>query len=269
MKSLTGKNVSLIGMVHVAALPGTPRNSLPPRRIVDQATQDAWRLAEAGFDAILIENMHDLPYLKANVGPEIVAMMTRVGVAVREAAELPLGVQVLAGANEEALAVAQAAEASFVRVEGFVYGHVADEGWIDGCAGSLLRYRRQIGAEDIQILADIKKKHSSHAVTADVGLVETAEAADFFGADGVIVSGTATGKAVRVGDLKTVSRGCGVPVLVGSGATPKNLKAMWPSIQGVIVGSWNKTDGIWSNSVEPGRANEFVKKAEELRKAHG
>ena len=26
------------------------------------------------------------------------------------------------------------------RVEGFVFSHVADEGWIDSCAGELLRY---------------------------------------------------------------------------------------------------------------------------------
>jgi predicted TIM-barrel enzyme len=40
-----------------------------------------------------------------------------------------------------------------------VFGHVADEGYFDACAGALLRYRRQIGAEDVLIFTDIKKKH--------------------------------------------------------------------------------------------------------------
>ncbi len=41
----------------------------------------------------------------------------------------------------------------------------------------MLRYRRAIGAEAVAVLADVKKKHSSHAVTADVDIVETARAA--------------------------------------------------------------------------------------------
>jgi predicted TIM-barrel enzyme len=81
----------------------------------------------------------------------------------------------------------------FVRVEGFVFAHVADEGIIDGCAGEILRYRRQIGADDVLVLTDVKKKHSSHALTADMDIAETARAAEFFLSDGVIVTGLATG----------------------------------------------------------------------------
>lgn len=64
------------------------------------------------------------------------------------------------GANKEALAVAMASGAQFIRAEGFVFSHVADEGWMDSCAAELLRYRRAIGAEDILVFTDIKKKHS-------------------------------------------------------------------------------------------------------------
>lgn len=48
-----------------------------------------------------------------------------------------------------------------MRAEGFVFGHVADEGIMESCAGELLRYRRTIDAEDILVFADIKKKHWS------------------------------------------------------------------------------------------------------------
>lgn len=65
----------------------------------------------------------------------------------------------LTGANKEALAVAKAAGANFIRAEGFVFSHVADEGWMDSCAGELLRYRKTIGAEDVMVFTDIKKKH--------------------------------------------------------------------------------------------------------------
>ena len=93
---------------------------------------------------------------------------------------------------------------------------------VEACAGPLLRfksafdmgflfrYRKEIGAEDVCIVCDIKKKHSAHAVTADVrwigqqnikhllvvccpSIEETAKAAEFFRADGLIVTGNSTG----------------------------------------------------------------------------
>ena len=68
----------------------------------------------------------------------------------------------------------------FIRLESFVFGHIGDEGFTQSNAAETLRYRRQIGADNVKILTDIKKKHSSHAITADVNIVDTAIAADFF-----------------------------------------------------------------------------------------
>ena len=52
----------------------------------------------------------------------------------------------VAGANKEALALAHAAGLDFIRVENYIYGHIADEGYLESCAGELLRYKRAIGA---------------------------------------------------------------------------------------------------------------------------
>lgn len=71
-----------------------------------------------------------------------------------------------------------------------MFAHVGDEGFIESNAGELLRYRKYIDAQDILVFNDIKKKHSSHALTRDVSLVDTAEAAKFFLADGIILTGT-------------------------------------------------------------------------------
>ena len=157
---------ALIAMIHVPALPGTPMHQLSVREIVAQTEAEARLYAAGGVDAIGIENMHDTPYLRGSVGPEIVAAMTLVGQAVKAASGLPVGIQILAGANLEALAVAHAAGLDFVRAEGYAFAHVADEGIIDSSAAKLLRYRKQLGAERVQIWADIKKKHSAHAITA-------------------------------------------------------------------------------------------------------
>jgi hypothetical protein len=178
--------------------------------------------------------------------------MTAIGREVRREVPLPLGVQVLAGANREALAVALACGAAFIRAEAFVFGHVADEGWLEASAGPLLRARRAMGADEIAIFADIKKKHAAHAATADVSLVETAEAAAFNLADGVVVTGVATGLEADPAEVAAVAVAVAVPVLVGSGLTPSNLER-YRTAHGFIVGSSVKHDGLWSNPLDPTR----------------
>jgi membrane complex biogenesis BtpA family protein len=257
---------ALIGMVHVAALPGTPRHALSMTQIIDQAVGQAAALADAGFDALLIENMHDAPYLRRDVGPEIIAAITAVGAAVRAAVALPLGVQILAGANKAALAVAHAVGGQFIRAEGYVFASVADEGLLDEAdAGPLLRYRRQIGADDIAVFSDIKKKHSSHALTADVDIAETARGAEFFGADGVIVTGCATGEPCDTGELAAVRSATKLPVLVGSGVTPETVAGLLEHADALIVGSFVKRDGLWSNPLDAGRAKKLAQAVQRAR----
>lgn len=258
---------SIIGMVHVQALPGTPKNKYSLADICTIAQAEAKQYEAAGLDAIIIENMHDVPYLKGTVGPEITAAMAVVAKSIREVVKLPLGIQILAGANKEAMAVAKAANLQFIRAEGFVFGHVADEGYIDSCAGELMRYRKAIGAEHIHVFTDIKKKHSSHAITSDVGIDETAQAAEFFLSDGLIVTGSSTGKAVNLADLKCLKDKIHIPVVIGSGISADNITEYWDHASAFIVGSYFKEDGFWKNPICAERLKEFTKRVKELRKA--
>lgn len=265
-EDLFGRDRALIGMVHLAALPGTPASSDPVAAIVERAVAEARLLAEAGFDALMLENMHDTPYLLRAVGPEIVAAMTAAAVAVHDAVDLPLGIQVLAGANRAAVAIAHAAGCGFVRAEGFVFAAVADEGLIaEADAGALLRYRRALGAEDVAILADVKKKHASHALTADVDLVETVRAAEFFRVDGVVVTGAATGRATDPEDLGRCREATRLPVVCGSGTRPDNVAAVFRHANAAIVGSAFKREGRWSEPPDPDRARALVAAAAAAR----
>ena len=249
---------SLIGMIHVQALPGTPKNQLSVSEIAAQAVKEAKILTEYGMQSIMLENMHDSPYLNRHVGPEIVAALTRICSDVRGVTNLPLGLQILAGANQAALSVAQASELQFIRSEGFVFGHMADEGLLQSDAGVLLRFRKQIGAETIQIFTDIKKKHSSHAMTSDVSLEDTVEAAEFFLSDGVIITGTHTGKPVNQDELSRVYATAQLPVLVGSGVTPKGLSKIIDTADAFIVGSYFKQGGNWKHDPDPRRIEVLV-----------
>lgn len=136
--------------------------------------------------------MHDVPYVyNQQNGHEVIASMTRLSMEIKQILPktMPCGIQILASANCQALAVAKAANLQFIRAEGFVFSHIADEGFTDACAGQLLRYRKQIDAENVLVFTDLKKKHSSHAITSDVSLLETVHAAEFFLTDGVILTG--------------------------------------------------------------------------------
>lgn len=212
----------------------------------------------------MVENMNDIPYT-LHIGPEVTASMANVCAAVRQTCpQLPVGVQVLACANQQALAVALAAGLDFIRAESFVFSHVADEGLVNACAGDLLRYRKAIGAEHIQIYADIKKKHSSHAVTADISISETAKAAEFFLADGVILTGVATGQEADPKELKEVQRSVQIPVLIGSGVTLDNVEK-YSDANALIIGSYFKHHGNWRNNVDYDKVMVFMDKINKLR----
>ena len=256
----------LIGMIHVPALPGTPGNKLNPKEIISKCLKEAMKLKDGGIDGIMIENMHDIPYLKRNVGPEIVGLLSVVGHEVKKASSLPCGIQILAGANKEALAAALAGGLDFIRAEGFVFGHLADEGYMDADAGELLRFRKFIGAEHIFIFTDIKKKHSSHAITQDVSITETAKSAEFFLSDGIVITGKFTGKEPELGSVKDVREATKLPVLIGSGITEENIEKYFRFADGFIVGSSIKYDGNWENDIDPERLSLIVKKVKLLRK---
>ena len=258
-RKIINKEKALIGMVHLPALPGTPGSNKTPNEIVDSAVDGATRLIEYGFDAVLIENMHDTPYLLREVGPEIISAMTIAIGAIVEAVDVPVGVQILAGANRAAIAVAHATGAHFIRAEGFAFATVADEGVMDVAdAGPLLRERRRIDAGEIAILADIQKKHSSHALTADLTIGDHARGADFMGADGVIVTGSHTGHAVDIVQLREVRGATELPILVGSGVTPENVKEIFEFADAAIVGSSIKQGGYWANQLDATRCKELI-----------
>ena len=255
----------VIGMIHVGALPGTPASRHSMRELIDLAVREAQIYRASGVDGIGIENMHDVPYLRGGVGPEIVAAMTLLGQAVKAESHLPVGVQVLAGANIEAMAVAHAAELDFVRAEGYVFAHVADEGLIESSAAKLLRYRKQIGAERVQVWADIKKKHSAHALTADISLGATAETVAFMRGEAVIVTGNVTGDPPKPADVVEARAHCALPVILGSGITADNLAEFYSQADGFIIGTYFKVDGLWTNTVDAARVERLMSVAHQLR----
>src|SRR5262245_11269845 len=107
----------LIGVVHLAPLPGSPRHALPLERIRDRALADARAYLDRGADGLIVENFGDAPFLRDEAEPQVVAALAVIAAAVkRTAGRRPVGVNVLRNAGLAALGVAVGAGLDFIRV---------------------------------------------------------------------------------------------------------------------------------------------------------
>ena len=93
--------------------------------------------------------------------------------------------------------------------------------------------------------------------------METAHAAEFFLADGLIVTGVATGRAADAAEVRAVAQSAGIPTLVGSGITADNV-ADYAAADAYIVGSWLKGGGAWTNPPDPARCEALRAAVESL-----
>jgi membrane complex biogenesis BtpA family protein len=260
---VTPRNALLTGVVHLPPLPGSPRAELSAREVARRAAEDARILLAAGFDAALVENFGDAPYLP-RVGPVTVSAMTVAALAVRDACpKMKLGINVLRNDAEAALAIAVAAGADFVRVNVHTGARVTDQGLIEGRAGETLRMRRALGAESVRIWADVDVKHS--APLAPRSIEDEAKDLESRGlADAVLVTGEGTGRPVDIDKLEAVRRGVTKPVFVASGATVESLERLASQCDGVLVGSALRKDGKAGGPIDAARAKTF---AEAFRRA--
>jgi len=252
-------------MIAVLPLPGSPLYSSDESRIIDQAVSDLEHYKAAGVDAVLLENSHDLPYIKPPLPTEAVSVMTRVAHEIRRRFSGPIGLQMLEAANALALEIACETDLDFVRVEGYVFAHVGGAGLIEGCAGKLLRRRKALGCEHIRLFCDVKKKHCSHALTADLDITDEVKQAEFFLTDGIIVTGARTTEPPEVSVLRRVRKVAHTPVLIGSGIDPENIPRFLPLADGFIVGSAFRQEGRFLGTLDPGRLQKFARLFQALR----
>ena len=255
---------AVIGMVHLRALPGSPRWDGDMAALLRAALADARALAEGGADAVLVENHGDVPFTARRVDAATVAGMAVAVAEIRRAVPLPIGVNVLKNDVRSALAVAAATGARFVRVNVHVGAVAADQGIIESDAHDTLRYRRLLGA-DIAILADVQAKHG--LPLAPMPIEQAARDCYARGlADALVVSGVATGEPTPMADLKRV-RGAvpEAPLLVGSGASPETVAELLSVADAVIVGTSIKRDGRLANPVDVERVRRLVAAARGAR----
>ena len=225
LDAIFGRAKVVIGVIHLPPLPGSPGyEGRSVDELVASAIAEAGRYRSGGVDGLIVENHGDIPFARPDqLGPETAACMAVISDAVRRAEPLPVGINVLANGAIQALAVAKAAGAAFVRVNQWANAYVANEGLLDGPAGQAARYRAWLHGRNIRVFADVHVKHGAHALTADRTVPELARDVEFFDADVAIATGQRTGDTATTDEIRAIAQGCSLPVLIGSGTTPDNV----------------------------------------------
>ncbi|KAB0678480.1 BtpA/SgcQ family protein [Aureimonas leprariae] len=256
-----GRSKVVIGVVHLPPLPGAPRfDGEAVESIYEQGLGDARAYLENGCDGVIVENHGDVPFAKPDdIGPETAAHMAVVADRIRRELGRPIGINVLANAAVPALAIASASGAKFVRVNQWANAYVANEGFVEGEAARAMRYRARLRAKGVRIFADAHVKHGAHAIVADRPVEEQVKDLVFFDADAVIATGQRTGHAADLSYIRMIKEAAGLPTLVGSGVTPDNVGDILGIVDGVIVASSLKHDGVWWNAVDPDRVRRFMR----------
>jgi membrane complex biogenesis BtpA family protein len=247
----------VIGVVHLLPLPSSPRWGGNFKTVIDRAEREAAALAAGGVDGMIVENFFDAPFTNGQVDPVVVSAMTVIVERLMGLVTVPIGVNVLRNDARSSLAIASCVGAKFIRVNVLTGVMATDQGLIEGCAHDLMRYRRELGS-DVQILADVLVKHAQPIGRPGLSLTvrETLERGL---ADGVILSGAATGTPPSLEDLEVAQAAArSKPVLIGSGATWENIPHLMKAADGAIVSSSLKRHGNIDEPIDPIRVSQFV-----------
>ena len=201
-----------------------------------------------------------MPFAKNRVDTATACAMTLAAQRVKAISGLPVGINVLRNDGHTALAVAGAVGAQFIRVNVLSGAMLCDQGIIESEAHELMLYRRLLGLErTVHILADVMVKHAVPLGQFSDIRQQALDVVKRALADGVVVSGKATGDAPDVGDLEAVREALpSTPIFVGSGSSKENVSSLLKFADGIIVASSVKRQGILENPVDADRVRALV-----------
>jgi uncharacterized protein len=264
LADLFGTPKPVIAMAHFPPLPGTPRHARGTSldEMVDHVRTDVGHLLDGGVDGVMFCNEDDRPY-SLSVGAEIPARMAAVIAEVRPR-DRPFGVDILWDAHA-AMALAAATGAAFMR-EVVTGVYESDMGLWAPDAAALLRYRRQLDADDVLVMGNITPEFASPLGSRSVAQrARSAVTSSLL--DALLIAGPMAGAEPDLETLREATEAVDgrVPVLMNTGARVENVARYLEVADGVIVGSGLKVDGQTWNPVDPARVTAFMSAVREAR----
>ena len=253
----------VVGMVQLDALPGGSRyRDTTIDDVLGSALMEAGILADNGVDALMVQNLGDIP-VNSQATSVQVAWMTRVTSEIRRRCGIPVGLNLLENDAEAMMAVASASGADFVRIKIYVGAMVTPFGVETAQAFAAIRARTAWRADHVAIFADVHDR-TGNALVAGT-LQDDLDAAVRLGsADGLVLTGKTYAQTHEL--VATARRVVGaVPILIGGGVTVDNISEVQAVADGTIVSSSLKSDGTAFGQFDPGKVQAFVAAARAAR----
>jgi membrane complex biogenesis BtpA family protein len=234
----------VIGAVHLPPMPGSGHpQAVSVQQALAHAIRQAGMAVRCGVPAIYLQDLGDVPQAP-QVEAHTIANLSMITAEIRrQYPVLLIGICLMSHAAQPPLAIAQAANAHFVRLKVYVGTMVKAEGVLNGCAYEAIQYRARLGAQDIAILADVYDRTGQPL--GRMPLVEQARQAVVFGrADGLILTGATLDESLAM--LTEVRQAnLDVPLLLGGSASLEHLAAILDVADGIIVSSTFKKKGVF------------------------
>jgi membrane complex biogenesis BtpA family protein len=253
----------VIGMVQLDALAGSSRyHGGGIDRILRSAHQEARLLADNGVDALMVQNLGDLPVASSATSAQV-AWMTRVAAEMRASFGGPVGLNLLENDAEAMFAVASAAGADFVRIKVYVGAMVTPFGVESGQAFAAIRARNACDAPDVAIFADVHDRTGVPLVSG--GFAEDLDhAVRLGGADGLVLTGKSYAQTLELIGIARKQLG-DIPILVGGGVTAHNFAEVARFANGAIVSSSLKDSAGPFGKFVPAKIRAFMEEAGRVR----
>ncbi|HET7664498.1 MAG TPA: BtpA/SgcQ family protein [Mycobacterium sp.] len=254
----------IIGMLHLAALPGDPGYDSAGgiAAVVSRARAELDELQAGGVDGVMISNEFSLPYLTKTEPITAITMARIIGELLPQLA-LPYGVNVLWD-GRASIDLAVATGAKFVR-EIFTGVYASDFGLWDTNVGEVARHRSRVGGADVKLFFNIVPESAAYLAHRDLESI-TKTTVFATAPDAICVSGATAGSPTDSGALRVVKSAAGaVPVFVNTGVRADNIADQLDIVDGAIVGTYFKQDGVFANRADRARVHELMTEARRYR----
>ena len=255
----------VVGMVQLAALPGGSRyRNATIDDILSPALAEAEILATNGVDALMVQNLGDIP-VDTKVTAVQVAWMTRVATEIRARFRVPLGLNMLENDAEAMFAVASACGADFVRIKIYVGAMVTPFGVETAQAFAAIKARTAWRADHVAILADVHDR-TGVPLVADSFEGDLDSAVRLGAADALVLTGKTYAQTHEF--IATARRVVGaIPILVGGSVTIENVAEVNAVADGTVVSSSLKGSNTAFGRFDPAKVRSFMAAARMTRSA--
>lgn len=263
------KNQKLIfGLIHLLPMPGTPfYRDGDYGESVKKAVRDAKALENGGAAGCLIQTVDkvyptgdDSDYVRATCLSVIANEVKRaVG------PEFKVGVQLMWNCITPSLAVAKAVQADFTRCTA-LFGQTASPfgGVINGDPLKVLEYRRKIGAEQVELLAEIAGYHF-HGGYDKEALLSRVSSAVMVRADAIEIMSKDEELNNRMGqDIRQAYPD--MPIILGGGTDVNSAQSRLRYADGALVGRCFEGEN-WGGGIDESIVAAYMKEVAKISKS--